>query len=150
MTATSNRQRYRQIANHYRRIPGEHGLRPWRVYASVGSWSGAGHPGEGKRADTEVELLERGQPPKVRQVKAEQVALGTGLQSGDWTIGPVTPEVGTPWATLAGSDACGNESFRLRIEHEESGDSLDCVVVTTTSDHALNTYVTVRPVRAGV
>lgn len=145
MTATANRARYRELATRYRRLPGEHGLRPWHVYAAIGSWSGT-HHGEGTRDDTETELLEQGQPPKVSQVKAEQVALGVGLQSGDWIVGPVTPEVGTPWATLAASSLTGEESFRLRLYHEETGEDMQCVVVSTTSDRALRTMITVRPV----
>jgi hypothetical protein len=147
MSATERRQHYREIANRARRIPGEHGLRPWRVFAAVGTWSGSGHFGDGERADTEVELLESGQPPKVRQVSAEQVALDSGLQSGDWFVGPVTPEVGTPWATLAGQSTVSGESFRLRLVHDETGDDMQCVVVATTSDRALQTIFTVRPVR---
>jgi len=145
VTATASRKRYREFANRYRRLPGEYGLRPWHVYAAIGTWSGT-HHGEGSRYDTEVELLEKGQPPRVAQVKAEQVALGVGLQSGDWIIGPVTPDVGTPWATLAAASLTGEESFRIRLYHEETGEDMQCVVVSTTSDRALRAMVTVRPV----
>ena len=145
MTSAANRQRYRAIANRYRRIPGEHGLRPWHVYAAVGTWSGT-HHGEGTRSDVEAELLEQGQPPKVRQVKAEQVALGVGLQSGDWVVGPVTPSAGTAWSTLCASFVDGEESFRLRLWHEETGQDMQCVVVSITDDRALRTMITVRPV----
>ncbi len=146
MTATTNRQRYRDLANRYRRIPGELGLRPWRVFALVGAWSGT-DAGEGTRTDTETELLEHGQPPKVRQVKADQVALDTGLQNGDYVIGPVTPVVGTAWDAIVGSNAAANQAFQFRITNSETGDDHRCVLVTITSDHALNTMITVRPVR---
>ena len=148
MSPTDQRQRYRQIANRARQIPGVHGLRPWRVFASVGTWSGgATHFGNGTRSDAEVELLESGQPPKVRQVKAEQVALDAGLQSGDWTIGPVTPIVGTPWATMSGGGILDSDSFAIRMTNEETGEDLRCVLVSSTSDRALRTMLTVRPVR---
>lgn len=147
MTATQKRQRYREIAERCRRIPGEHGLRPWRVFASVGVWSGSTHFGDGVRTDTEVELLEHGQPPKVRQVKADEIALGVGLQSGDMVIGPVTPIVGTEWATLLGDSAAANNSFRFRLTNAETGDDMQCDLITITGDRALHTTITVRPVR---
>lgn len=94
-----------------------------------------------------MELLERGQPPKVRQVKAEQVALDSGLQSGDWFVGPVTPIVGTSWAAMKGSDATADDSFRVRLSNEETGENMQCVVVAVSDDRALHTMLTVRPVR---
>lgn len=147
MTATANRHHYRQLATYYRRLPGEFGLRPWRVFASVGTWSAGAHPGEGTRSDSEAELLEHGQPPKVVEVSAEQVALDAGLQSGDLNIGPVTPELGTPWATLAGYDVTGGQSFRIRLVNAEQGLDYQCVVVGVKRDRALHTILTVRPVR---
>jgi hypothetical protein len=149
MSALSNRQHYREIANRYRSIPGEHGLRPWRVYSVVSTWSGD-HPGEGTRSDVEEELLENGQPPRVRQVKAEQVALGTGLESGDWMVGPVTPVVGSSWAKLSGGSAVANDSWRIRLVHDETEEDLHCVVVSITSDMTLGVILTIRPRRGGV
>lgn len=143
----TRREHYRRIANRHRAIPGRHGLRPWRVFDVVGSWSGSGHFGDGMRTDAEAEILENGQPPKVREVKAEEVALDAGLQSGDLVVGPITPVIGTAWATLDGSNADGGESFRLRLTNDETGSDLQCVLVTMTRDRALRTMVTVRPVR---
>lgn len=147
MTATSRREHYRQIANRHRAIPGRHGLRPWRVFASVGAWSGSA-TGDGTRTDAETELLENGEPPKVRQVKAEQVALGVDLQTGDLVIGPITPVVGTAWATMLDGGATMGDSFRFRLVNEEQGAVLHCAVVAIQNDRALRATITVRPVRA--
>lgn len=148
MGATERRARYRKIANRCRAIPGQHGLRPWRVFTYVGAWSGTDHFGDGTRTDTETELLENGQPPRVRQVSPERVALGVGLEGGDLEIGPVTPIVGTAWADLNGGSTDANESFRVRLSNEETGAVLHCVLVTVRTDKALHTTLTVRPVRS--
>jgi hypothetical protein len=148
MAAAAKRRRYRQIANRARRLPGVHGLRPWRVYADVGSWSSsAGHPfGEGTRTDTETELLETGQPPRVRELSDERVALGGG-EKGDLSIGPITPIEGSAWATLTGSGVTPGDSWRVRLVHDETGDVKHCVVKSISQDRALHVMLTVRPVR---
>lgn len=148
MSPTLKRQHYREIANRYRRIPGEHGLRPWRVFAVVGVWSGSGHFGDGIKTETETEILEQGQPPKVRHVRDEVIALGVNLQTGDMVIGPITPVVGTPWSTMTGDAAAVNNSFLIRLVNAETGDSFLCTVVTVSNDRALRTMITVRPQRS--
>lgn len=109
--ATDRLNRYRGIAHRVRAIPGLHGLRPYRVTVVIRSWSGA-RIGEGAYTDQEHELLESGQPPKVRFVADEERMLAS-LPSGSIDVGPVTPECsagGVTWDTMtAGSAAPGNE-----------------------------------------
>lgn len=74
-----------------RAIPGELGLRPYTVTVVQGAWSGS-YAGEGIEVATETAITESGsQPPKVRWLDDEQLALG-GLSRGTVEIGPVTPD----------------------------------------------------------
>ena len=140
------RDSFRHIANRCRAIPGQFGLRPWRVYLDVSSWSGAGHPGDGTETTTTVELLESGQPPKARQASAKAVALGFA-EVGSWEIGPITPVAGTAWATLLASTVTSGQTFRVRLVHDETSDAVDLVVTKTTLDRALRYMLTAQAVR---
>jgi hypothetical protein len=144
------RSRYRTIANRYRRLPGVHGLRPYRVYLVTGAWSStSGHPfGDGTRTDTEIEILENGEPPKVAEVGDEQIALGVDLTKGDLLVGPITPVAGTAWSNLVGSAITSGQSWRVKIVHEELGETLHCLVKATKKDKALRYVLTVSPVRS--
>lgn len=150
MSATARRSRYRTIANRVRRLPGEHGLRPWRVYISTGAWSdtSSNEFGDGSRTDTEVEILEHGQPPKVREIGDEQIALSTDLTKGDLAIGPITPVVGTPWATLLATSATSGQTVRVKLVHDEVGTTLHCSGKASQMDRALRYMMTVHPQRA--
>lgn len=148
--ASERRARYRAIATDKRRLPGEHGLRPWHVYASSGVWSetASNEFGDGTRTDTDVEILESGQPPKVREVSDEVIALSSDLTAGDIEIGPITPVQGTAWATLLGSATDAGETFRIKLWNEETDETIHCMVRRTQRDRALRYVVTVSPMRA--
>lgn len=146
MSATQNRKRFRRIANQARRHPGRLGLRPWRVFASAGTWSGSA-AGDGTETLTEVEILEQGQPPKVQAVSEERVALGE-VDRGDYEIGPITQIVGTAWATLLGSGTSAGDTFRIRLLHDETGDNVHCVVKHVGKTRALHTMIRCAPVKA--
>lgn len=150
MTATANRSRYRRIANRYRRLPGAHGLRPWRVYVSTGAWSETGTRefGDGTRTDTDTEILEYGQPPRVREVNDEAIALSSDLAKGDYVVGPITPVVGTAWATLLGSAVTAGQTFRVKLVHSETSETVHCLVKESKMDRALRYVITVSPVRS--
>jgi hypothetical protein len=150
MSATSKRARYRKIANRHRAKPGDHGLRPWRVYVSTGTWSvtTANEFGDGTRTDSDVEVLENGQPPKVREVGDEAIALSSDLSKGDYVVGPITPVVGTAWATLIGSAITAGQTFRMKLVHSETAETIHCMVKDSSMDRALRYVVTVSPVRA--
>jgi hypothetical protein len=144
------RSRYRTIANRYRRLPGAHGLRPYRVYLVTGAWSSTStHPfGDGSRTDTTVEILENGEPPKVAEVGDEQIALGVDLTKGDLLVGPITPVAGTAWAALTAGAVTSGQAWRVKLVHDETGETTHCLVKATKKDKALRYILTVSPVRS--
>lgn len=146
MSAEGYRSFYRSIANQCRAIPGEHGLRPWRVFLEPGQWSGSSHIGEGTESLTPLELLENGFPPKVRQVSSKMVALGIA-EVGEWHIGPITPQAGTQWSDLLQQLLAYGRTFRIRLVNEEQGQNVDLVVKATNQDRALRFVFQAYPVR---
>lgn len=150
MSATANRARYRRIANRARRLPGNHGLRPWRVYMVSGTWSSqsSNEFGDGSRTDTATEILEQGQPPEVREVNDEAVALSSDLMKGDFVVGPITPVEGTSWATLLATSASAGDAIRLKLVHDETGTTHHCSIKSSQQDRALRYVLTVHPVRS--
>jgi hypothetical protein len=80
----------KRLVHRVRAIPGRMGLRPFRVYVVTRTSSDI-PAGEGGYSDSETEIAESGQPPKVRSVKGEEIAINN-LDSGSIRIGPITPE----------------------------------------------------------
>lgn len=73
-----------------RAIPGQLGLRPFTVSIRTGQWNGT-NTGRGAEGVDLVPITEAsGQPPKVRQLNTEELALGN-LGKGSIQIGPITP-----------------------------------------------------------
>jgi hypothetical protein len=140
------RDSFRRIANRCRAIPGQFGLRPWRVYLDTSSWSGPTHAGDGTESTTAVELLESGQPPKAREASSKAVALGYA-EAGQWTVGPITPVLGASWSALLASAVTTGQTFRVRLVHDETGDQIDLAVTKTTYDRALRYELTGIAVR---
>ena len=112
MSATTQRDSLRRIANRARAIPGaQFGIRPYTVAVVVKAWSGD-HPGEGTETTTTTAITELGHPPRVRLLSPEELALGN-LPRGSVEVGPVTPEYaggGTTWTTLTGNGVSPGES----------------------------------------
>lgn len=112
--------RARTILRKARSIPARYDLRPHRVFLVNTIWTGddVTAAGDGNRSETEVEILENGKPPKVRQVKDERMAL-SDLQDGSLEIGPITTpseDVGITLAQLRGDDMRNLEQLHIRIE----------------------------------
>lgn len=145
-SAIDIRNDFRELLTNIRAIPGEFGLRPWRVFLATGSWSLPSHAGDGLESETRYELLENGQPPKVRQVTSKMVALGLA-DVGEWTVTNITPELGTPWVELLASLVSKGQTFRVVIEHDEDGESIEMVVKTGQRDKALHYNLTLSPIR---
>jgi len=76
-----------------RGIAGSLGLHPFRCYVVTRTWTGS-TAGAGTSTDSETELLENGQAPKVKTLDGEELALNN-LDSGSIRIGPLTPEHGS-------------------------------------------------------
>jgi hypothetical protein len=88
----------------FRAIPGALGLRPNRVYVAIRTWTGTA-VGEGTYTEVATELSESGQPPKVRDLSGEVIAVNN-LESGTIEVGPLTPTHtggGVAVATLEGT-----------------------------------------------
>jgi len=128
-----------------RAIPGQLGLRPYRVFVKTGTWTGD-RTGEGGEVVAEVELLENGYSPKVRFLDDEAIALG-GLDKGSVRIGPITPEHstgGTDIDDLLGTALVVGETLQLRLSGPD-GDAL-FVVKNKSFDRALHWTIEAQPV----
>lgn len=75
-----------------RRIPGRFGLRRFRVFVRVITYSTNRPDARFITSTTNTEILVGGFGPKVREVKSEEIVAGTDMNVGDWVIEPVTPE----------------------------------------------------------
>ena len=144
-TAAERRDRYRRIAYSKRNLPGKHGLRPYRVFITTGTYSGT-FTGEGNETRTEVEILENGYPPKVRFLDDEALALGQ-LEKGAARIGPITPEHstgGTDIDDILGTDLSNGETLKVRLSGPD-GDAF-YVISSKSFDRALHWMIDVSPV----
>ena len=144
-TSSERRDRYRRIAYSKRNIPGKHGLREFRVFLQSGSWSGD-RTGEGGAVTSEVELLENGYPPKVRDLDDEAIALGN-LDKGSVRIGPITPlhsTGGTDINDILGTSLTTGQTLNVRIAGP-AGEAL-FVVSKKSFDRALHWMLDVSPV----
>lgn len=74
-----------------RSIGGRLGLREVRAYLRTSTWSGSA-VGSGTRTVVDVELLEDGQPPRVRDATRDDVQAFGEVVLGGVTVGPLTPD----------------------------------------------------------
>jgi hypothetical protein len=145
-----NRLRFQKLANRYRtRIPGIYGVRPWKVYFRTTSSSGT-HTGDGTLTTTEVEVLENGWPPKVREDTSDLVMRSDdAVDVAVFEIGPMTQVVGTPWATIDGDTVLDGEQYQIRLEHVETGESILTRIEHVQKDRGLHTTIRCSVVRPG-
>lgn len=130
-----------------RSIAGTLGLRPYTVTVSVRSWSGD-EPGEGVETVAVAPITERGQPPRVKFLNDEQIALGQ-LARGAVEIGPITPAHaggGTPIDTLVGTSAHAGEVMHFTLSGPEIPDGARYSLTRVSSDSALHYTLTLEPV----
>lgn len=150
MSGTTQRDSLRRIANRARAIPGaQFGLRPYTVSVTTISWTGD-HPGEGTETVTTTAITELGQPPRVRQLSSEELALGS-LPRGTVEVGPVTPDYaggGTSWSTLTGGGVAAGAEFFFTLTGPEFPTGARFVLAGSTSDRALGYRVTLKPMSA--
>lgn len=136
--------RYRRIAERTRRIPGEHGLRPYRVFVVNASRSGA-YGLEGTLTETETELLESGQPPKVRQLRTEELALNN-MGAGGIEVGPITPTHSSGGIDFGAiTEATASTMFRFRVVSPGSADGVYFRLFSANDDRALHYTLTLYP-----
>jgi len=122
-------------------------IRPYTVSVVVKAWSGT-YPGEGFETSTTTAITEAdGQPPKVRFLNDEQIALG-GLPRGSIKVGPITPDFpggGTSITTLTGNGADAGESFYFLITGPEFPNGARYLLKATESDRTFRYTVTLSP-----
>lgn len=145
--SASRRDRYRRIAGRARKIPGEHGLREHHVCVVVARTSGV-YTGDGGRWEAANEILEQGQPPKVRWLKNDELALGQ-LPDGTVEIGPITPQNsggGTRITLFDGSTIEVGAVELFRITGPQHPDGADYRKLSSSADHALHYTIRASPV----
>lgn len=138
----------RAIAYNARAMAGrDFQIRPYTTAVVVKSWSGT-HPGEGVEVTSTTPVTEAdGQPPKVRILNDEQIALG-GLPKGSVKVGPITPDFpggGTHITTLTGNGAQAGESFYYTLTGPEYPDGARFLLVGVDSDRSFGYSVTLKP-----
>lgn len=93
-------------------VPGDLGLRPHTVTVRVRTWSGA-RPGLGTKTDVDTLIRNAGYNPKVAEVTTKDVVASGGFyQSGDFRIGPITPEYTGGGTALATQDPATTSTAR--------------------------------------
>ena len=141
----------RALAYELRALPGaEFEIRPYTVSVCVRSSSGT-YAGEGAQTVSTTAITESdGQPPKVRVVKDEQIALG-GLPHGSIRVGPITPDFpggGTSITTLTGNGATTGDSFYYLITGPDYPSGARFVLVEASADKTFGYFVTLAPMAA--
>ncbi len=130
-----------------RAITGQFGLRPYSVAIVQTTYSGA-HTGRGTSSGTPVAITEgNGQPPKVRQLNTEELALGN-LGKGSLRIGPITPGHpggGTAIEVLKPCLAAG-QTVHVIVTGPEYSNGAKFAIKDLETDHALHYMLTVEPV----
>ncbi len=130
-----------------RAIPGQLGLRPYSVAVLATTYSGA-NTGRGDSITELTAITEAdGQPPKVRQLNTEELALG-GLGKGSLRIGPITPGHtggGTPIETLKPSLLAG-QTLHVIVTGPEYPNGSKFLLKDIETDRALHFTLTVEPV----
>lgn len=87
-----------------RSIPGELGLRQWRVYLkSVSNDDTFALMGDGDDIESRTEIRNiDGYPPRVQRVSTQEIISGGIYRDQDLKIGPITPDYSTGgWAPTA-------------------------------------------------
>tara|TARA_R100001163_G_scaffold64608_1_gene59268 strand:- start:4695 stop:5135 length:441 start_codon:yes stop_codon:yes gene_type:complete len=103
----------RKLCFELRAIPGrDFEIRPYTVKVVLRQWSGD-EPGQGVETVTSIDITESdGQPPKVRWLTDEEIAVG-GYDQSTVEVGPITPSFpgGGTLITTLGQDPPPNTLF---------------------------------------
>lgn len=138
-----------KLAYGVRSIPGKLGVRPHTVSILKRSWTGS-QPGDGIQTDVEMVIHEGGnQPPKVRWLTEEQLAVGN-LNPGTVAIGPITPKFqggGTDLYDLDASQLEVGDGRYLRITGPMHPQGAIYKIIKLSADHALHYTLTASPVK---
>ena len=130
-----------------RAIPGQLGLRNYTVAILCGTWSGT-NTGRGDTIDESIPVTEGGgQPPKVRQVSTEELALGS-LGKGSIRIGPITPGFPGGGNPLENLKPCVNagQTLHVVLTGPEYPNGAKFLIKDVQTDRALHWTLTCEPV----
>jgi hypothetical protein len=120
----------------------------------VGAWSGS-YVGRGDKTETLVAITERGgQPPKVRFLNEEALALsgsvGDQLRQGACTVGPITPDYtggGTALSELIPA-VTTHQTVHVMLTGPAYPNGAKFLVKKVETDRALHWTLTCEPVEA--
>lgn len=131
-----------------RGLPGQFGLHRHTVEIGLGAWTGA-VTGEGTLATTWTPIVENGgQPPKVRWLKTEELAVGA-LQKGSVQIGPITPDFsggGTSAGTLMLASIQTGQTRHVRITGPQHPNGALYVIQNSDFGSALHYTLVCEPI----
>lgn len=131
-----------------RAIPGQMGLRPYSVAIVIGAWNGS-NTGRGAKATDLTPITEaNGQPPKVRELNTEELALGD-LGKGSLRIGPITPDFpggGNSLDTLKPQVDAG-QTVHVLVTGPGYPDGALFMIKSLNTDRALHWTLVVSPVQ---
>lgn len=129
-----------------RAIPGRDiGARPHTVALATITWSGT-HTGDGNDIETTTDLTEGdGQPPKIRWLNDEQLAVG-GLSDGEIEIGPITPSGDVDLSQIRFDDAETGDQTQLIITGPKHPNGARYRITRITADRATQWRIRARPV----
>lgn len=141
----------RGLANTIRAIPGQFGIRPYTVSVTTRARSGT-YGLEGGAANVTTQITEAdGQPPKVRGLNDEEIALGT-LPKGAIRVGPITPSHsaggGADFATIVGQDNAETEILYYTLTGPEFPDGSKYKLARAHSDRAIHYTLDLAPVES--
>jgi hypothetical protein len=114
------------VFSEVRSIADELGLRQYRVYLRVTTWTG-----DRTKNSTETELTVDGARPRVRLLKTHEIISGGGKYAdGDFRVGPFTPSYLKPDSTLGGYlpsdlDPVPTPGIKTEIAYRIVGNGLD-------------------------
>jgi hypothetical protein len=142
-------QRYLPVAYAKRGIAGRLGIRPHTVAIVDRAWSGD-HPGDGIEAAETTPITEGGgEPPKVRWLNDEQLALANLVGDQVAMIGPVTPKHpggGTDLSVLTGADLTNGEAHYVKITGPRHPDGALYRVLEVRAEKALRYMIRAKAV----
>lgn len=149
MSGVAFRNSLRKLAYNVRAIPGKMGWRPYTVVVETRTYFGA-ERGQGPKLITSTSITEaNGQPPKVRFLTDEEIALG-GENKATVEVGPITPDFGgggTSFETLYPNPLPDNTILQYVLTGPDSPNGARYRLVSVDADKA--GHYLVRLDRAG-
>lgn len=127
-----------------RSIPGILGLRPYRIFVRKSQRNGDFFV-EGDLSFTEVEITNNNQPPKVKQLNDEQLAIAN-LSQGAIEVGPITPAWTDGGISLDDvSKTSINSQIRFKVVSPQFPDGAFYSLHSLKTDRSMHYLITLFP-----